>query len=150
MRLSRLGVIVLVSGLLMGCSSAGSPSGEPSGIADQSPVYQQDVQTCNAFGEYLLNEVNDVAVYDDANGGNGITVLDPAVSPALQALVNKWDAEVNDWYDNNGNNETTGPAVEKTDHLVTEYGNQIEAWCSAHAGVNLAEIQPSDYPPTPG
>jgi hypothetical protein len=45
---------------------------------------------------------------------------------------------LSDFYANNGNNETTGPAVEKTDRLITEYGNQIEAWCAANADVNLA------------
>jgi hypothetical protein len=132
-----------------GSPSGGSPSGEASSIADQSPVYQQDVQTCNEFGAFLMNEINDVPVYDDANGGNGITVLDPEVSPALQALVNEWfnNYEVATGGVPNpgfaGANETTAQA----NHRVITYTTAIVAWCSAHADVNLTAIpMPSGYP----
>lgn len=133
-----------------GSPAAGSPSGLPSGMADESPVYQQDVQTCNEFGAFLMDETggNAVPVYDDANGGNGVTSIAPAVSPALQTLVNKW-------WDNYEVAEGIPPGVgfatnqspSKASHLATVYTNAIIVWCGAHAGVNLAAIpMPSGYP----
>lgn len=120
-------------------SAAGSPSANPYVQAQQ----QENVKTCNTFGDYLLgipsnSGPTDVAVVDAATGTNGVTYQVTPASPALQALVNKWDDQVQNFYDNNGNNETSGPAVEKTDRLVTDYGNQIEAWCATNAGVNLS------------
>ena len=137
---------ILVALMVTGCGSAAvtTSSQPPSSAADPyaQAQAQANVNTCNAFGNFLLgiptNTANDVSVVDAATGTNGVTYQVTPASPALQALVNKWDDQVQDFYANNGNNETTGPAVEKTDRLVTEYGNQIEAWCAAHAGVNLS------------
>ena len=69
--------------------------------------------------------------------GTGLPAGHPGI-PVLQAPVNKWDGQVQGFYANNETDETTGPAVEKTDRLVSEYGSQMEAWCVANAGVNLA------------
>jgi hypothetical protein len=127
---------------LTACSSAASDSSPAAPSSGPNPVAQANTNTCNAFGQFLqgiaTNTANDVSVVDTATGTNGVTYQDTPASPALQALVNKWDDQVQNFYANNQSNETTGAAVEKTDRLVTEYGNQIEAWCAANAGVNLA------------
>lgn len=135
-------LFVLAVLALAGCSSAASSPPPPVPSSAPNPVAQANTNTCNAFGQFLqgiaTNTANDASVVNSADGGNGVTYQDTPASPALQALVNKWDDQVQAFYANNGNNETTGPAVEKTDRLITEYGNQIEAWCAANADVSLA------------
>jgi hypothetical protein len=126
---------------LAACSSAASSPPPPARSSAPNPVAQANTNTCNTFGQFLqgiaTNTANDVSVVDTATGTNGVTYQDTPASSVLQALVNKWDDQVQDFYANNGINETTGSAVEKTDRLVTKYGNQIEAWCATNAGVNL-------------
>jgi hypothetical protein len=133
---------ILVALMVTGCGSAAVTTSSPPPSSAPNPYAQANVNTCNAFGNFLLeiptNTADDVSVVDAATGTNGVTYQVTPASPALQAPVIKCDAQVEDFYANNGNNGTTGPAVEKTDRLVTEYGNQVEAWCAAHAGVNLS------------
>jgi hypothetical protein len=135
-------LLVIAVLALAACSSAASNPPPPASSSAPNPVARANTNTCNAFGQFLqgiaTNTANDVSVVDAATGTHGVTYEVTPASPALEALVNKWDDQVQDFYANNGSNETTGPAVEKTDHLVTDYGNQIETWCAANAGVNLA------------
>jgi hypothetical protein len=140
-RTSAFTALVLTAILAAGCSSsastsaAGQPSaaGSPSALTPyQSAQAQENAKTCTVFGEFLEGWTSDdgptdAEVVDAAQGTNGVTNAVTPASQALQNLVNQWDNQLGNFYANQGNNDTTGPAVEKTDHLVGVYGNQIIA-----------------------
>ena len=122
---------------LAGCGSAEGNYPQPS----SSPV-SANITTCDGYGLFLQNQLNDVQVVDLSQGVEPISAQDDyvAASPTLQALIAKWDVDEQAFEDNNMSNETTGPAVEKTDRRLAAEGQAIESWCGAHAGVNPGEV----------
>ena len=89
---------ILVALVVTGCGSAAVTTSSPPPSSTPNPYAQAqeqaNVNTCNAFGNFLLeiptNTANDVSVVDAATGTNGVTYQATPASPALQALVNKW------------------------------------------------------------
>jgi hypothetical protein len=141
--LLSISAVFLAETLLAGCGSQAGNNPQPNYNPISDAVSQANVATCNAFGSFLINGVSDTEVYDVATGGNGITSFSTPAYPALQALITKWYNNEENFYGNNAANRTTGPSVEKIDHLITVYTNAIVAWCSAHAGINLAGVTSS-------
>ena len=141
--LLSISTVFLAETLLAGCGSQAGNNPQPILYPISDAVIQANVATCNAFGSFLINGVTDIEVYDAATGGNGVISFSTPADPALQALITKWYNNEQDFYGNNGANRTTGPSVEKIDHLITVYTNAIVVWCSAHGGINLAGVTSS-------